>query len=108
MKLYFAHTVPINPASATPKLTKEQVWEGLKLKARDPLRYVPAIAKCEVVEEHADGMTRVVEFKPGRGPPGKVTEVVTYSGGCKVTLSCIKFPYTLKLLMDHPGRLSYG
>lgn len=85
MKIYAAHTVPINPPSATPKLTRAQVWEGLKHKSRDPIRYVPAITKCEVIEERADGITRVVEFKPGTGPPGRVTETVAFLGDCRVS-----------------------
>ena len=85
MKYHLAFTAPVNPPSATTKLTRAHVWEGLKLKARDPLRYVPAIAKCEVVSETEDGMTRIVEFKPNMGPPGKVTEVITYAGNCRVS-----------------------
>ena len=78
MKIHIAYTAPINPANAPFKLTRAQVWDGLKIKARNPLRFVPVIEKCEVVEEHATGLTRVVEFKPGTGPPGKLTEVITF------------------------------
>ena len=41
------------------------------------------VAACEVTEERADGITRVIEFQPG-GPPGKITEVVQYVDGVRV------------------------
>jgi hypothetical protein len=85
MKICLSHTCPINPPDAPIKLTRAQVWEGIKLKARDPLKFVPIIAKCEVVEEHEEGLTRVVEFKTGTGPPGRITEVVTYAPDVQVS-----------------------
>ncbi|KAI0686646.1 hypothetical protein BC835DRAFT_451470 [Cytidiella melzeri] len=78
MKLSYAFTSPINPASASHKLTRAQVWAGLMHKSRDPLRFVPAIAECEVLEESAEGLTRMVTFKPGTGPPGRVKETVVF------------------------------
>ena len=83
MKFQYAYTAPINPPSAAPTLTRAQVWEGLKLKARDPARFIPGVAACEVTEERADGITRVIQFQPG-GPPGKITEVVQYVDGVRV------------------------
>ncbi|GJE89537.1 DUF1857 domain-containing protein [Phanerochaete sordida] len=77
-RIHTAFTAPINPADAPLKVTRAQVWEALKIKARAPTRFVPVIEHCEVVEEHAGGLTRVVQFKPGTGPPGKVTEVITF------------------------------
>ncbi|KAI0785431.1 hypothetical protein BC629DRAFT_1517054 [Irpex lacteus] len=80
MKVAFAFTAPINPPSATPKLTRAQVWEGLVHKARDPIKYVPGIETCKVLEENADGLTREVTFRPGtQGPPGTVTEKVVFT-----------------------------
>ncbi|EKM59984.1 uncharacterized protein PHACADRAFT_170567 [Phanerochaete carnosa HHB-10118-sp] len=80
MKIYLASTAPINPANVPSKLTRAQVWEGLKIKAHSPFRFVPIIEKCRVVEEHGTGLTCVVQFGPGTGPPGKTTEVVTFGG----------------------------
>ena len=85
MKFHIAVTRPINPPSAPSILTRAQVWQGLKIKARDPIRFVPAIASCEVVEENDAGLTRLVSLKPGSGgPPGKVTETVVFVDGVKV------------------------
>lgn len=83
MKFHLASTQPINTSSVE-TLTRSQVWEGLKIKARDPVNFVPSIASCEVVREDGDGLTRIVTFKPGTGPPGKITEIVTYAEGVKV------------------------
>ncbi|PSS36797.1 hypothetical protein PHLCEN_2v1341 [Hermanssonia centrifuga] len=83
MKFYAAHTTIVNPPSASPKITREQLWAALKQKSRDPIRFVPVIETCEVIKEDAFGLTRVVQFKPGTGPPGKVTEVVTFTEGVK-------------------------
>lgn len=84
MKLDIAVTQPINPPPSSPALTRAQVWTGLKIKARDPVKFVPIISKCEVLHEDNAGLTRVVTFKPGSGPPGTVTEVITYVEGVKV------------------------
>lgn len=85
MKVALAFTAPINPPSATPKLTRAQVWEGLVHKARDPVKYVPGIETCNVLEENADGLTREVTFRPGTpGPPGIVTEKVVFTKEVRV------------------------
>lgn len=41
---------PINPAGKAP-LTQDQVWKGLGVKAREPLKFVKMIKACEVVED---------------------------------------------------------
>ncbi|THG95472.1 hypothetical protein EW026_g6187 [Hermanssonia centrifuga] len=83
MKFHSAHTAIVNPPSASPVITQEQLWQALQQKARDPLPFVPVIETCEVVKEDTGGLTRVVTFKPGTGPPGKITEVVVFSGQVK-------------------------
>lgn len=89
MKINAAHTTPINPPGASPKLTRSQVWEGLKFKSRDPVRFVPVIQSCVVVEETAKGLTRKVHFKPGTGPQGEVTEVVTFIDGVRADFQMV-------------------
>ncbi|KAF7793580.1 hypothetical protein EIP86_004694 [Pleurotus ostreatoroseus] len=84
MKFEIATTKPINTPSATPVLTREQVFAGLKIRARDPVKYIPAITSCKIVKEDEAGLTRVITCKPGTGPPGEVTEVVTYTKNVKV------------------------
>jgi hypothetical protein len=86
MKFDHAFTAPINPPNASPKLTRAQVWTGLEHKARDPVRYVPIIAACKVVEETEAGLTRLVTFKPGTGPPGEVKEVVIWTKEVRVRI----------------------
>ncbi|MBR9762660.1 MAG: DUF1857 family protein [Rhodobacteraceae bacterium] len=50
--IYSTASVPVNPQDAVP-LTREQVWAGLDLKARDAREFLPAglCTRCEVTEE---------------------------------------------------------
>ena len=52
-------TVPVNPQGET-KLTREQVWTGLELKARDARLFLPPglCTRCDVVEESATHFVR--------------------------------------------------
>ena len=52
-------TVPVNPQGETP-LTREQVWKGLELKARDARPFLPPglCTRCDVVEESATHLVR--------------------------------------------------
>ncbi|PFH56240.1 hypothetical protein XA68_16843 [Ophiocordyceps unilateralis] len=75
--LHVAATAPINPPGATPVLSQEQVWEGLRRKVRHAEEFVPLIVSCAVVEEEEDKVvTRKVVFADAA--EGKaVTEVCT-------------------------------
>lgn len=86
MRVTCAFTAPINPPSASPKLTRAQVWTGLVAKARNPTKYVPDVVECEVLEEHADGLTRMIKFAPpgAASALGKVKEVVTFTKEVRV------------------------
>lgn len=57
--IYSTATVPVNP-EGEPVLTREQVWKGLELKARDARLFLPAslCTKCEVTEESATHFVR--------------------------------------------------
>jgi len=57
--IYSTATVPVNPAGE-PKLTREQVWKGLELKARDARLFLPPglCTKCGVTEESATHFVR--------------------------------------------------
>jgi hypothetical protein len=57
--IYSTATVPVNPAGET-KLTREQAWKGLELKARDARLFLPPgmCTRCEVVEESATHFVR--------------------------------------------------
>jgi hypothetical protein len=53
--IFSTATVPVNH-SGEQKLTRDQVWAGLVLKARDARLFLPpgACTKCEVVAEGKD------------------------------------------------------
>lgn len=77
---FVGYTAPINPPSADPKLTLEQVWALLRRKVTNAEDFVPvAIKATEVVSEEKDGLgrpvtTRIVTFVEG---DKRVQEVVT-------------------------------
>ncbi len=57
--IYSTATVPVNPPGET-KLTRDQVWKGLELKARDARLFLPPglCTRCEVTEESASHFVR--------------------------------------------------
>ena len=57
--IYSTATVPVNPEGET-RLTRAQVWEGLKLKARDARLFLPPglCTRCDVTEESATHFVR--------------------------------------------------
>ena len=57
--IYSTTTVPVNPQGEAP-LTREQVWRGLELKARDARLFLPPglCTKCDVTEESATHFVR--------------------------------------------------
>lgn len=50
--IYSTATIPVNPAGET-TLTREQVWKGLELKARDARLFLPPglCTRCDVTEQ---------------------------------------------------------
>lgn len=77
---FAAYTAPINPPSANPKLTLDQVWTLLRRKDTNAEEFVPvAIKATEVVSVEKDGLgrpvrTRIVTFVEG---DKRVQELVT-------------------------------
>ena len=76
--IYSTSTVPVNPDGEAP-LTREQVWAGLELKARDAREFLPPglCTRCDVVEESAMHFVReatiggadlreIIALEPGR------------------------------------------
>ena len=57
--IYSTATVPVNPEGEA-KLTREQVWKGLELKARDARQFLPPglCTRCDVTEESATHFVR--------------------------------------------------
>lgn len=59
-------SVDVNPAGATPVLSREQVWRGLVLKAENAVPFVPGMESCTVLERYADGLLREVVVRGDR------------------------------------------
>ncbi len=47
--IYVSRTLPVN-VPGQPGLSRDQVWEGLVLKANNALPFVPAMTECEVTQ----------------------------------------------------------
>ncbi|KAG8791016.1 hypothetical protein FRC12_010360 [Ceratobasidium sp. 428] len=62
------------------KITKEQIFEALRHKARDPSKFVPAIVGCEVLEETPTSIKSIVTAKNGT----IIQEEVTFYPPCMV------------------------
>ena len=73
--IFSTATVPVNP-SGERKLTREQVWAGLVLKARDARLFLPPVAciKCEVVAEGTDFIVREAVIMKD-----ELTEIITFA-----------------------------
>lgn len=77
-----AYTAPINPPSATPILSYEQIWKGLQLKIRAGQDFVGgAIVGTDVISTS----------ESQHGHPITVREVVFREGGRRVQETCIAY-----------------
>ncbi|HVA13853.1 MAG TPA: SRPBCC family protein [Stellaceae bacterium] len=52
--------VDVNPDGASPRLTQEQVWRGLVMKAENAVLFVPRMQSCDVLERYDSGLLREV------------------------------------------------
>jgi hypothetical protein len=79
--IHVAYTEPINPAGATPALTRAQVWTGLQRKIRRAQDFVPMIVGCTVLEEKEDGneVVREARFRGSDGEPERSVREVCRS-----------------------------
>lgn len=68
--IYAAYTQQINPAGATPVLTRPQVWAGLQRKIRRAQDFVRVIHDCDVIEEKDNVVVREAHFTVD-GVPGR-------------------------------------
>ncbi len=57
-----SHATPVNPDGVEPKLSREQVWRGLELKAIDAKPFVNGMSQCDVLERTDTTIKRVVTF----------------------------------------------
>ena len=103
--IFSTATVPVNP-SGERKLTRDQVWAGLVLKARDARLFLPpgACTKCEVVAEGKDFIVREAVILGD-----ELTEIVTFAPKHKVSFHQVKSPregvIVNEILEDDAGEL---
>lgn len=79
--IYSTATVPVNPHGET-KLTREQAWKGLELKARDARLFLPPglCTRCDVVEESATHFAREATIAGS-----DISEIITLEPQSKIT-----------------------
>lgn len=79
--IYSTATVPVNPDGET-RLTREQAWKGLELKARDARLFLPPglCTRCDVVEESTTHFVRDATIAGA-----DLREIITLEPQSKVT-----------------------
>jgi len=85
--IFVSHALPVNVPDE-PRLGRQQVWEGLVLKANNALPFVPAMTYCEVTQRHSDTVfDRDIDFRGQR-----FTERITLEPPHRVTFTRIAGP----------------
>ena len=51
-----SHTIPVNDTQ--PRLNRAHIWEGLVLKAENPVPFLEAMSACDVIERGDDWLLR--------------------------------------------------
>ncbi len=103
--IYSTATLPVNPPGQAP-LTREQLWQGLVHKARDPGLFFPP-GECtdsRIVEEGTSHLVRQATILGD-----DITEIITFEAQQKVTFFQMKSPregaIINELLEDDQGQL---
>jgi hypothetical protein len=85
--IFVTHQLPVN-VPGQPHLTRQDVWDGLVLKANNALPFVPSMTYCEVTERHSDTVfDRDIDFRGER-----FTERITLEQPHRVTFTRIAGP----------------
>jgi len=85
--IFVTHQLPVNVAGE-PQLTRQDVWDGLVLKANNALPFVPSMTYCEVTERYSDTIfDRDIDFRGER-----FTERITLEQPHRVTFTRIAGP----------------
>ena len=85
--IFVSHALPVNVPDE-PRLDRQQVWDGLVLKANNALPFVPAMTYCEVTQRHSDTVfDRDIDFRGQR-----FTERITLEAPHRVTFTRIAGP----------------
>jgi len=115
-----SRTLRVNDDPSQPKLTRAQMWQGLVMKAENPVPFVESMTASTVVERTRDGLVRDVI---SRGE--KMRERITFYPQHKVVFErlqssalgtilneiiedekgelCLKFTFTLEVAGIAPG-----
>ena len=60
----FSHLIvindPLNPLIEP--LTRDQLWQGLVLRAEDPMRFVPHLDQCDLLQRTGDALRRELRY----------------------------------------------
>jgi len=85
--IFVTHQLPVN-VPGQPHLTRQDIWDGLVLKANNALPFVPSMTYCEVTERHSDTVfDRDIDFRGER-----FTERITLEQPHRVTFTRIAGP----------------
>ena len=85
--IFVSHALPVNVPDE-PRLDRQQVWEGLVLKANNALPFVPAMTYCEVTQRLSNTVfDRDIDFRGQR-----FTERITLEAPHRVTFTRIAGP----------------
>ncbi|MGH3228728.1 MAG: SRPBCC family protein [Streptosporangiaceae bacterium] len=85
--IFVSHALPVNVPDE-PRLDRQNVWDGLVLKANNALPFVPAMTYCEVTQRHSDTVfDRDIDFRGQR-----FTERITLEAPHRVTFTRIAGP----------------
>lgn len=58
-----SHAIAINPEGVEPKLSREQVWKGLELKAENAKPFVDGMTQCDLLERKDNTILREITFR---------------------------------------------
>jgi hypothetical protein len=85
--IFVTHALPVNEPGE-PALTRDDVWDGLVLKADNALPFVPSMTFCEVTDRISDTtFDRDIDFRGDR-----FTERITLEKPHRVTFTRIAGP----------------
>ena len=85
--IFVTHQLPVN-VPGQPSLSRQQVWDGLVLKANNALPFVPSMTYCEVTQRHSEVVfDRDIDFRGER-----FTERITLEPRHRVTFTRIAGP----------------
>jgi hypothetical protein len=90
--IFVSHALPVNVPDE-PRLDRQNVWDGLVLKANNALPFVPSMTFCEVTERHSDTVfDRDIALSMGGGRGERFTERITLEAPYRVTFTRIAGP----------------